>query len=1225
MTRVFLSICLGSLAYSIRAATFTAASLSQVDVQAAIDKSAIGDTIVLPAGSATWTAAPHSGNGIGGLAGRTLQGFGIDVTKITDQCGALTGFAAIDATGDHVVLEGFTLTAAASGYSARLISISGRDVIVRYIKLVDIVVRGLCLDFKSSGPHTTGVMHHCELRALSYADSPSAGVFQLVTAFGTDSGAPPIQNTSAGTWGQAPPFGTAENFFIEDNVFWQDAQGDSTMETYYGGHVVVRHNIGTNFEIGIHGNDSGVRSGHIIECYDNTITVTIGNSWNGLVTTRGGSGVVFNNTITANASYKNALFLQSYRSAGRLPAAVPDYTLRFPYNMGQLDGSKRYDGNTPVTNGTGTHTGSNNATILTDATKAWAVNQHLRTGTVATNDNLQTLYIWNRTDGSGGRIMSNNATAVTATLSGGTRNCWNMGDMYVITCGYPGLDQCGWAGPTTFYGTYSTQTLIPWYAWSNSYNGATGTNALPFMLTYMDTNYTSIVQPASDVFIQANREYFNNTVKPGYTPYTYPHPIAGTYQAPSNTPVAANWYWCVGAPAAIGWDTTSSWSVVSTAATPHPAAVPGVSDTAVFHIDGTNTTGFTLGMNTNQSISRMIFRSTGGVIMKANTGATLPQILTSGAGGMTIIPGAGAVKDSAGDSLAVALSANQTWMNKSANIVWLQGTPVNGGSNSLTLVRGGVQIGSTSSSFLTATNAAWTNMPGITLAEGARLTIQNSAAQGFTNTIDRIADPTDIISYGGTLYYPYVTTNVFTEKVHALQLTKGAFTHQQDGNGTVGTNIFTYAAGLNHTGATATLVIQGGSYFGLTNLVNRMLLSPGQADAAMLGPWAIVQALAGGFAAYDTTQYLGYAHGVYGNAGASLTATTRDANGVYHPGAVLLTATTDLIVRALAYDYNNTSLLALAGHTLTITRGGLTFDSLNYAHTISNGTVTAGTGSDTNLYVFTAFSATNNIKVIDAVLANNGAGKVGLVKSGPYVLTLKQANTYTGNTTINDGTLYLSTAGSIAGSPIIELLYGNFTNQYYTGQPANGARLDVSDQVSAWTLGSAQTLMGNGVVIGNVKVSGTMAPGASTGMLTVTGNISFANNATLQVNVQNGSNAGDAWGAADTWNAGYGRLKVCGTVDLGTNARLDIELLPGASLNIGEKLFVIDSDGTDAVTGRFTTVAGAVLNEGDVFTTGGKSYKIYYAGDLASQATSNGNDVVVQVVVTPPGMMVLIL
>ena len=685
--------------------------------------------------------------------------------------------------------------------------------------------------------------------------------------------------------------------------------------------------------------------------------------------------------------------------------------------------------------------------------------------------------------------------------------------------------------------------------------------------------------------------------------------LAGTARAATN--------WC-NALNPTYWGVTSGWSTVSTAATPNPVVIPGASDTAVFNRDAQNGAVSDIVMAGDRSISGMVFRSTGTTAIKANSSGTSPWNLTLGAGGITITPGTATVKDynvSAGQ-LSITLGANQTWMNKSANSVLLQGTPVLGGGNSLTLVRTGVQIGNTSSTFLSATNAVFTNIPSITLADGATLTVVNSVAQGCNAIIDRIADATDIVSYGGTLSYAYVTTNIFTETVHSLRLVKGTFIHSQTATtANTYTNIFTYAGGLNRSGSTATVVFDGRTATDLGNVaeVDRVLLA-GQANSAMLGPWAVV--LNTGFAAYSTTQYLGSAQGVYGNTGSALATNTSDANGIYRPNATpLLTATADLTVGALACSYNNPVLLALAGHKLTIASGGLTFD-MNQIHSISNGTVTAGTGSDTNLFVFTTAYGTNNQKVIDAVIANNVAGKVGLVKSGPYVLTLKQANTYTGNTTINDGTLYLATAGAIASSPTIELLYGNFTNQY-AGQPPSGARLNVSDQSSTWTLGSAQTLKGNGAVIGNVIVSGTVAPGADTGMLTVTGNVTFANNSTLQVNVQNGFNAGDKWGAADTWNAGYGRLKVCNTVDLGANAKLDVQLLSGASLAIGDKLFLIDNDGTDPVSGKFKTVSGTVLNGGDVFTTGGKSYQISYTGDLASNSTSGGNDVVVQVVATP--------
>jgi hypothetical protein len=69
----------------------------------------------------------------------------------------------------------------------------------------------------------------------------------------------------------------------------------------------------------------------------------------------------------------------------------------------------------------GTHTGSNNASTLTDSTQSWATNELLN-GTIT-----------NTTDGSSGTITANTATTVTATLSGGTDNDWDTSDAYEVT------------------------------------------------------------------------------------------------------------------------------------------------------------------------------------------------------------------------------------------------------------------------------------------------------------------------------------------------------------------------------------------------------------------------------------------------------------------------------------------------------------------------------------------------------------------------------------------------------------------------------------------------------------------------------------------------------------------------------------------------------------------------------------------------------------------------
>lgn len=79
--------------------------------------------------------------------------------------------------------------------------------------------------------------------------------------------------------------------------------------------------------------------------------------------------------------------------------------------------------------------------------------------------------------------------------------------------GYPARDQIGrstdsclWTDETP----YPTQELSPFYQWNNKYNGSE-------IEVYVHNN--------CGIHIKENRDYYNNTEKPVYTPYTYPHPL----------------------------------------------------------------------------------------------------------------------------------------------------------------------------------------------------------------------------------------------------------------------------------------------------------------------------------------------------------------------------------------------------------------------------------------------------------------------------------------------------------------------------------------------------------------------------------------------------------------------------------------------------------------------------------------------------------------------------
>lgn len=140
-------------------------------------------------------------------------------------------------------------------------------------------------------------------------------------------------------------------------------------------------------------------------------------------------------------------------------------------------------------------------------------------------------------------------------------------------------------------------------------------------------------------------------------------------------------------------------------------------------------------------------------------------------------------------------------------------------------------------------------------------------------------------------------------------------------------------------------------------------------------------------------------------------------------------------------DWNN---------SVSITLNGGTFDCQD------------GTGTPHNIYS-------------SGVLKGSGA----LTKTGNGTLTLDAANTYSGNTFINAGTLALGGSGSL-----------NSSAQIFVG---SGTTFDVSQAVG-YTLPAAKTLSGFGSVAGDVALASTaiLNPGSNT----LTGTLTFSNSIT---------------------------------------------------------------------------------------------------------------------------------
>lgn len=81
--------------------------------------------------------------------------------------------------------------------------------------------------------------------------------------------------------------------------------------------------------------------------------------------------------------------------------------------------------------------------------------------------------------------------------------------------GWPCLDQIG---RTSDMNADGLQDSAPVYEWNNTLNGSD--------VDYQIHNPGGCDNPSVFDHIKENREFYNDTARPGYTPYTYPHPLA---------------------------------------------------------------------------------------------------------------------------------------------------------------------------------------------------------------------------------------------------------------------------------------------------------------------------------------------------------------------------------------------------------------------------------------------------------------------------------------------------------------------------------------------------------------------------------------------------------------------------------------------------------------------------------------------------------------------------
>lgn len=306
-----ISLGLGSNLPPAAAATITAADASYAAVSAAVASANNGDTVTVPAGTATWTQTLDLGT-----KAITLMGAGSSSTIITN------GLIRSHNTGSNLVrISGFRFNnASGDGHNFPIINFAGPSYKVRvdhcYFDQGDTAI-GTNFASWGSGP-VWGVTDHCVFHNMT---RPYYAMDQRFAdpAIGGPDGTIPGDYSGAAAWTEPILPGSDHMMYIEDCTFNWDTIGNSPPNNAqgglygsYGGRCCFRYNI-------LNGNDPAVDGhgdwpGHstvFYEIYNNTFNYGLAIGIQGeAMWQRGGQWIVHDNTF--NYPYTSLIHISIY-------------------------------------------------------------------------------------------------------------------------------------------------------------------------------------------------------------------------------------------------------------------------------------------------------------------------------------------------------------------------------------------------------------------------------------------------------------------------------------------------------------------------------------------------------------------------------------------------------------------------------------------------------------------------------------------------------------------------------------------------------------------------------------------------------------------------------------------------------------------------------------------------------------------------------------------------
>ena len=466
------------------AATIDAKSASLSDVAAAIASAADGDIVTIPGEMSTWTRTLQVRKAI------TLQGAGVGVTIIKDgvQKGRLIDWTLAAGNASRLTGIEFQDGGRPNGdpYVMNVLGSNTNGATFRWDHCAWNGVKGVPV-FNT----VIGVVDHINFSNHSLQ----------IWIYGSNWNG---QQNGDGSWAAPVNFGSSQFLFIEDCT--ADNPGPTYLgqftDAYAGARFVVRHCSLGGLIVGDHGTESTgrARGGRAMEIYQNTFDGHNINSFFG--GSRSSRVIVHDNTVV-NFWSPTFFNLACFRMFYSFPP------------WGGADGTNAWDVNEPTVFFTGTAAANSSGTTVTVSGANWATNQWAGYTLRRLTDNC----------GSGtpnfSEISSNTSNTITYhDAAYGANMSFCVGDSLEIRKVDYALDQPGRGGGSLITGTppvrppqWNDQVNEPCYAWNNG---------------------SATFHPNQKV-IRAGEHYFNNTSMPGYTEFTYPHPLTKGLPPPEQT------------------------------------------------------------------------------------------------------------------------------------------------------------------------------------------------------------------------------------------------------------------------------------------------------------------------------------------------------------------------------------------------------------------------------------------------------------------------------------------------------------------------------------------------------------------------------------------------------------------------------------------------------------------------------------------------------------------